>query len=114
MAMTYETLKQAKYKHLAAFGDGQHLLIRDDIQVPEIWYANKNHASFGIIYKNTHLEFAHSVDTEDAARQLAIDWQQWYGQKDHYTSELIEWQTLFEQLAEKYNLTDEFKENGIL
>jgi len=28
----------------------------------EIFFANKNHASWGIIWKNTHLEFAHSIN----------------------------------------------------
>ncbi|MFZ2992450.1 MAG: hypothetical protein WA061_01930 [Microgenomates group bacterium] len=30
----------------------------------ELWFANKNHASFGLIYKNTHLEFARSLKKE--------------------------------------------------
>ena len=24
----------------------------------EVWFSNKNHASYGLIYKNTHLEYA--------------------------------------------------------
>ena len=50
----------------------------------------------------------------DEARGIAIDWQNW--QAEHSMSWLLasEWQSYFERLAEKFNLTDEFKENGIL
>lgn len=27
----------------------------------ELWVSNKNHSSYGLIYKNTHLEFAQSI-----------------------------------------------------
>jgi hypothetical protein len=27
----------------------------------EVWFANKGHASYGIIWNNTHLEFARSL-----------------------------------------------------
>jgi len=27
----------------------------------ELWFANKNHASFGVTWRNTHLEFARSL-----------------------------------------------------
>lgn len=55
-----ETLKQAGYKHIKTLGNGEHLL-EDEDGKKEIWFANKNHASWGLIYKNTHLEFARSV-----------------------------------------------------
>jgi len=51
-----QTLKQAGYKYNCYIGNGQHILLNEDNK-PEIWFANKNHASFGLIYKNTHLEF---------------------------------------------------------
>lgn len=52
--------------------------------------------------------------TEDEARQFAIDWQIWQSEQSLYMSEVVEWQNYFEKLAKKFNLTDEFKENGII
>ena len=52
-----ETFKQAKYTYVKYLGNKEHLL-RNENQIPEIWFANKNHASYGLIYKNTHLEYA--------------------------------------------------------
>ncbi len=58
-----ETLKQAGYTHEKTLGNGSHLL-RDTDGKREIWQSRKGHASFGLIYKNTHLEFVSSpVDT---------------------------------------------------
>jgi len=56
-----ETMKKAGYKHIETRLDGQHIL--EDIKTGkrEIWGTNKNHASYGIIYKNTHLEFCYSL-----------------------------------------------------
>lgn len=56
-----QTLKQAKYKHLKTISEGEHLLLDLESGNKEIWFANKNHASYGLIYKNTHLEFMSSV-----------------------------------------------------
>lgn len=62
-----------------------------------------------------------TIKTEDQARELAIDWQGWAAEQNQigeeptlYTSDLVDWQNFFEKLAKKFNLTDEFKENGIL
>lgn len=60
MTTNKQTLSQAGYKHLKTLGNGEHLLA-DEAGKKEIWFANKNHASFGLIYKNTHLEFARSA-----------------------------------------------------
>lgn len=59
------TLKQAHYKHIKYLGNGEHLLLDMNASPDykykfEIWFANKNHASYGLVYKNTHLEFARS------------------------------------------------------
>lgn len=55
-----QTLKEAGYQHIAI--DGKlHILKEISTGKLEIWFANKNHASFGLIYKNTHLEFARSL-----------------------------------------------------
>lgn len=55
-----ETLKKAGYTYITYLGDKQHLLETSDGK-REVWFANKNHASYGLIYKNTHLEFEYSM-----------------------------------------------------
>jgi len=56
-----ETLKQSGYKYIKYIGNKQHLLLNVTDKKLEIFFANKNHASWGIIWKNTHLEFARSI-----------------------------------------------------
>jgi hypothetical protein len=56
-----ETLKQAGYKYIKYAGCNQHILQNVDTKNSEIWASNKNHASYGLIYKNTHLEFCSSL-----------------------------------------------------
>jgi hypothetical protein len=48
------------YTYLKYLGNKEHLLQNIDGNC-EVWFANKNHASYGLVYKNTHLEFAHSA-----------------------------------------------------
>ena len=55
-----QTLKDAGYIHAGMIGACHILKDTTDNKV-ELWFANKNHASYGIIYKNTHLEFARSL-----------------------------------------------------
>ncbi len=58
-----QTLKQAGYNHIRCLGNNQHVLeyIKGDKPYQfELWVNNKNHASYGLIYKNTHLEFVSS------------------------------------------------------
>ena len=54
-----------------------------------------------------------TVKTEGEARQYAIDWQNWASEQNLSYGELAEWGVVFEKLGEKFNLTEEFKENGI-
>ena len=54
------------------------------------------------------------VKTEAEARQLAIDYQAYASEQSLSYGELADYQEYFETLAEKFNLTDEFKENGII
>jgi hypothetical protein len=54
------------------------------------------------------------IKSKEEARQYAIDWQNWASNKNLSYSELAEWQNIFTELAEKYNLQEEFKENGII
>ena len=56
-----ETMKQAGYTYVKCNRDGRSHVLRDDCGRLEIWFNNKNHASYGIIFKNTHLEFARSL-----------------------------------------------------
>lgn len=55
-----------------------------------------------------------TIKTEDEARQLAIDWQEWQSEQSLSWQDLINWETYFEAVGKKFNLTDEFKENGII
>ena len=54
-----ETIKKAGYTFLRKEGS-QYLLLNKDTNIIEVFAANKNHASWGLIYKNTHLEFCSS------------------------------------------------------
>lgn len=58
--MTKETLKEAGYTKIQKTYGNMYILT-DKEGRREFWVANKNHASYGIKYKNTHLEFAHSA-----------------------------------------------------
>lgn len=55
-----KTLKDAGYTYIS-YSNGWHTLKDSDGNL-ELWFANKNHASYGLIYKNTHLEFARSIN----------------------------------------------------
>lgn len=50
----------------------------------------------------------------EEARQYAMDWQQWQSDQSLSYSELAAWNETFTALADKYGLTEEFKENGII
>ena len=55
-----QTLKESGYKYIR-YSDHFHAhILEDESGKKELWVANKNHASYGIIYKNTHLEFVSS------------------------------------------------------
>jgi hypothetical protein len=51
-----ETLKQAGYSYVRKGLNGSHILKNSQGEL-ELFGNNKNHASWGLIYKNTHLEF---------------------------------------------------------
>jgi hypothetical protein len=53
-----QTLKQAGFKYIRYSSTLHAHVLEDETGKRELWVANKNHASFGISYKNTHLEFA--------------------------------------------------------
>lgn len=54
------------------------------------------------------------IKTEEEARQTAIDFQLWVSEENLSYSEIAEWGGYFETLAKKFNLTEEFEENGII
>jgi hypothetical protein len=53
------------------------------------------------------------IHTQDEAREHAIEWQHWAGEQDLSYYEVAEWQGYFLELAERFDLVEEFKENGI-
>lgn len=55
-----------------------------------------------------------TIKTREQAEELAIEWQHWQADQDLSYGELAEWAYLFEILGRKFNLTDEFRENGII
>lgn len=52
--------------------------------------------------------------TKEEARQYAIDWQYWLSGQNLSLGELADWQAHFEEIATKFDLTEEFKDNGII
>jgi hypothetical protein len=52
--------------------------------------------------------------TQEEARQYAKDWQIWASERNLSYGELAEWQAVFAELANKYDLVEEFKENAII
>lgn len=55
---------------------------------------------------------AEDVNTREGAIQLAVQWQ--HSEGPHTWSETAQWGDLFAELATKFDLTAEFKENGLL
>lgn len=55
-----------------------------------------------------------NITTKEQAREYAIDWQNWSSEQSLSYSELAEWGEIFTELGERFDLTTEFKENGII
>lgn len=55
-----------------------------------------------------------TITTKEQARDFAITWQREASEKSLSYGELAEAQTEFRTLAEKFDLVEEFKENGII
>ena len=53
------------------------------------------------------------IQTKDEARNIAIEWQYQQANKDMFYSDLIDTQNFFSGLASKFDLKEEFIENGI-
>ena len=56
-----ETIQQANYYYCDMLCKGKHLLRNLDTGKIEIFVTNKNHAGWGLIFKNTHLEFCKTL-----------------------------------------------------
>lgn len=54
------------------------------------------------------------IKTKEQARQYGIDYQKWASEKNLSYGEVIHFQNKLSKLAKKFNLTEEFKENGLL
>ena len=54
-------MKKAGYIYEKNLRDGEHILRNQNTGLLELWFSNKNHASYGIKFKNTHLEFARTL-----------------------------------------------------
>lgn len=54
------------------------------------------------------------AETCEQARQYAIDWQNWTSGQNLSYKELSNWHIVFDALGAKFNLKDEFIENGVL
>lgn len=56
-----ETLKQAGYLYMDKLCKGMHILRNLATGKLELFAANKNHANWGLKFKNTHLEFCRTL-----------------------------------------------------
>jgi len=54
------------------------------------------------------------IKTRGEAEQIAIDFQSWASNESLSYSELSDFGSYFNTLAKKFNLNEEFKENGII
>jgi hypothetical protein len=59
-----ETFKRAQYTYVKYLGNKEHLL-KNERGENEIFASNKNFSGWGLIYKNTHLEFCRSLYPEE-------------------------------------------------
>jgi len=55
-----------------------------------------------------------TIESQEEARQLAIDWQNWQVEQSLSLAELSDMHEYFAGLADRWDLVEEFKENGII
>ncbi len=60
------------------------------------------------------MDLKKTINTQDEAREYAKDWQTWQSEQSLSYGELAEWQDVFTKLADRFDLVEEFKENGII
>lgn len=54
------------------------------------------------------------IETREQAEDLAITWQAWMSEQSLSQGEFAEWASYFEEIAERFDLVDEFRENAII
>jgi len=54
------------------------------------------------------------IKTKEQARQYGIDFQNWVSDKNLSYGEIFHFQNKLQKIAEKFDLVEEFKENGII
>lgn len=54
------------------------------------------------------------IKTQEQARQYAIMYQDWASKKDLSYGEILHFQNKLSTLAEKFDLKEEFQENGVI
>lgn len=55
-----------------------------------------------------------AITTKDEAQHIAVMWQSWVSDSSMSYGQLSDWQAYFQVLADRFDLADEFKENGII
>ena len=60
------------------------------------------------------IELVKNAPTREEAIDYAIEWQTWSSNVSMSWSEVYDWQEVFEMLANKFDLVEEFKENLII
>jgi len=55
-----------------------------------------------------------TVQNKEQAHDLAVEWQHWQSEQSLSWAEVAEWCDFFEALGKKFDLTEEFHENGII
>jgi len=52
--------------------------------------------------------------TKQEVRAYAIEYQNWASDQNLSYEEISKWHVIFRELADRFNLRDEFEENGII
>ena len=55
-----------------------------------------------------------NAKTAAEATDCAIEWQNWSANTSMTWGDVLEWQGVFEELADKFDLREEFEYNGII
>jgi len=94
--MRKENMKQAGYLYIGYSYEHKAHVLKNVWNKYELWGTNKNHASYGLLFKNTHLEFLSSLDDKagnDFAFSMAL----------RHTGRPQRIKDLFKELCEDYN-----------
>lgn len=62
MSAIRETLKEAGYKFVMYLARGEVVFQDIESGQQEVWYANKNHANYGIVFNNTDWEYGYTPE----------------------------------------------------